>query len=149
MPSLELAAEPRLAIAGCDLSFVLIGERLREWREVRKFSECDWEQASRISRLLTARIEDGLAIPDIETLRVYAHVLKIPVTVLLYGEDTPQVNGVWSGFSEFAEMFSLLSWGERCLLRRIALMLPKNTQDCDSDATASHPARDAGCVARA
>lgn len=27
----------------------------------------------------------------------------------LYGDDTPKTNGVWRGFSEFAEMFSLLS----------------------------------------
>lgn len=123
MPSLETAAEPCVVIEGCDLSFVLIGERLREWREIRKLSECDLEQASGISRVQTARVEDGLVIPDSDTLQVYACVLKIPVAVLLYGEDAPQTNGVWSGLSEFAGMFSLLSRSERNLLHAIAMRL--------------------------
>lgn len=121
MPSLEAAAEPCVVIEGCDLSFVLIGERLHEWRETRELSECDLEQASGIPRVQTARFEDGLAIPDSDTLQVYACVFKIPVAVLLYGEDAPQTNGVWSGLSEFAEMFSLLSRSERNLLRAIAV----------------------------
>jgi transcriptional regulator with XRE-family HTH domain len=123
MPSVEAAAERCAVVEGCALSFVLIGERLREWREVRKLSECDLERTSGISRLQTARFEDGLAIPDIETLRVYARVLKIPVAVLLYGDDAPQTSGVWRGLSEFTEMFSLLNRGERNLLRTTAMRI--------------------------
>lgn len=121
MPSIEIAAEPRVVVGGCDLSFALIGERLRQWREARRLTEMDFAEISGISRLQTASVEDGLKIPDVEALRVYARVLKIPVAILLYGDDAPLINGVWHGFSEFAEMFSRLSGGERNLLRVIAI----------------------------
>lgn len=148
MSSVEAKPEPCVVIDGCDLSFVLIGERLREWREARSLSECDLVELTGIARLQTARIEDGLVIPGIEMLRVYAHVLQIPVAMLLYGQDAPQTNGVCSGLSEFAEMFSLLSRSERNLLRHIAWMPRKNLEASASDVPADQSAVEVGCAVR-
>lgn len=124
MPSVEAAAEPCVVIERCDISFVLIGERLREWREARKWSKRDLQQASGISRFQTARIENGHDVPDVEMLKRYACALEIPVSTLLNDCDSPQMdNEELHGLAAFAKVFSSLKAGERNLLRSIALRM--------------------------
>jgi transcriptional regulator with XRE-family HTH domain len=132
MPTVEAIVEP--CINECDLSFVLVGERLRELGEARKLSRRNLEEATGISRFQTARIENGRGIPDLETLKRYALALEVPLFALLY--EVPQADGDLLGLSGFAALFSRLSGGERNLLRCIALGLRrKDVQTVISNAS--------------
>ena len=67
-----------------------IGERLRELREAKNFSQGDVEQRTGLLRCYTSRVENGHTVPSFETLEKYARALEIPLYKLFYdGEQTP------------------------------------------------------------
>jgi transcriptional regulator with XRE-family HTH domain len=122
MPTVEAIFEP--CIQECNLSFVLVGERLRELRRARKLSSRDLQKVSGISRFQTAGIERGHGIPDAKMLRRYARALKVPISALLYDGAPPQPDGEHiRRLSTFAKVFSSLSRSEWNLLRSIALRM--------------------------
>jgi transcriptional regulator with XRE-family HTH domain len=68
-----------------------IGERLRELREAKNFSQGEIEKRTGLLRCYTSRVENGHTIPVIETLEKYARALEIPLYRLFYdGEELPQ-----------------------------------------------------------
>lgn len=122
MPIVEPIAEP--CIEECDLSFVLIGDRLRELREARELSSRHFQELSGISRFQTSRIEHGHGIPEIETLKQYATALEVPVSALLYDGDRPQAGCEnLRSLSAFANVYSRMTRSERNFLRSIALRM--------------------------
>jgi len=71
---------------------MLIGERLRELREGKKFSQGEIEKRTGLLRCYISRVENGHTVPAIETLEKLARALEVPFYQLFYeGEKTPEL----------------------------------------------------------
>ena len=69
---------------------MLIGQRLRQLREQKNFSQGDVEKASGLLRCYISRVEHGHTVPSLETLERFATALDVPLYRLFYtGEDVP------------------------------------------------------------
>jgi len=68
---------------------MLIGDRLRELREVKKMSQGDIEKRTGLLRCYISRVENGHTVPAIETLEKLARALEIPLYQLFYDGDKP------------------------------------------------------------
>jgi transcriptional regulator with XRE-family HTH domain len=69
---------------------MIIGDRLRAFREEKKLSQGDIEQRTGLFRCYTSRVENGHTVPSIETLEKYARALEIPLYQLFYdGDEKP------------------------------------------------------------
>src|SRR6202790_3706147 len=69
---------------------MIIGERLRELREEKKFSQGDIEKRTGLLRCYISRVENGYTVPAIETLEKMARALEVPMYQLFYdGEEPP------------------------------------------------------------
>ena len=69
---------------------MLIGERLRQLREEKNFSQGDVEKASGLLRCYISRVEHGHTVPSLETLERFAAALDVPLYRHFYtGEDAP------------------------------------------------------------
>lgn len=75
--------------AGCTLSAMVIGQRLRELRESKNLSQGDIEKRTALFRCYTSRVENGHTVPAIETLEKYARALEVPMYQLFYNGDEP------------------------------------------------------------
>jgi len=71
---------------------MLIGDRIRELREVKKFSQGDIEKRTGLLRPYISRVENGHSVPSVETLEKFARALEIPLYQLFYtGEEPPKL----------------------------------------------------------
>ena len=71
---------------------MIIGDRLRELREQKKFSQGDIEKRTGLLRCYVSRVENGHTVPAVETLEKFARALEVPVYQLFYdGEEPPKV----------------------------------------------------------
>ena len=68
---------------------MIIGERLRELREQKKFSQREVEQRSGLLRAYLSRVENGHTIPSIDTLEKWAKALEVPMYQLFYEGAKP------------------------------------------------------------
>ena len=68
---------------------MVIGERLREIREQKKFSQGDIEKRTGLLRCYVSRVENGHTVPAVETLEKFARALEIPMYKLFYDGDQP------------------------------------------------------------
>jgi transcriptional regulator with XRE-family HTH domain len=69
---------------------MLIGEKLRELREAKNFSQGEIEKRTGLLRCYTSRVENGHTVPSVETLEKYARALEIPLYRLFYdGNGAP------------------------------------------------------------
>jgi transcriptional regulator with XRE-family HTH domain len=68
---------------------MIIGDRLRELRETKKFSQGDIEKKTGLLRCYISRVENGHTVPAIETLEKLARALEIPLYQLFYEGDEP------------------------------------------------------------
>ena len=68
---------------------MLIGERLKELREVKNLSQGDIEKRSGLLRCYISRVENGHTVPAIETLEKCARALEIPLYALFYDGEKP------------------------------------------------------------
>ena len=68
---------------------MVIGDRLRELREGKKFSQGDIEKRTGLLRCYISRVENGHTVPAIETLEKLARALEIPLYQLFYDGDEP------------------------------------------------------------
>lgn len=69
---------------------MLIGERIRQLREAKGFSQGDMERASGLLRCYISRVEHGHTVPALDTLERIAAALDVPLYQLFYqGEDPP------------------------------------------------------------
>jgi transcriptional regulator with XRE-family HTH domain len=68
-----------------------IGQRLRELRESKRFSQGDIEKRTGLFRCYVSRVENGHTVPSVETLEKFARALKIPLYRLFHeGEEPPR-----------------------------------------------------------
>jgi len=68
---------------------MLIGERIRQLREAKGFSQGDMEKASGLLRCYISRVEHGHTVPALETLERIAAALNVPLYQLFYQGDNP------------------------------------------------------------
>jgi transcriptional regulator with XRE-family HTH domain len=68
---------------------MIIGDRLRELREVKKLSQGDIEKRTGLLRCYISRVENGHTVPAIETLEKLARALEIPLYQLFYDGNEP------------------------------------------------------------
>jgi len=68
---------------------LVIGERLRAWREYKELSQNDLEKRLGLTRYYISRVENGFTIPTLETLARFARALEVPVFHLVYEEEDP------------------------------------------------------------
>jgi transcriptional regulator with XRE-family HTH domain len=71
---------------------VIIGERLRELREEKKFSQGEVEKRTGLLRCYISRVEHGHTVPAVATLEKFARALEVPMYQLFYdGENPPKL----------------------------------------------------------
>ena len=68
---------------------MIIGDRLRELREEKKFSQGEIEKRTGLLRCYISRVENGHTVPAIETLEKFARALEVPMYQLFYDGDRP------------------------------------------------------------
>jgi transcriptional regulator with XRE-family HTH domain len=68
---------------------MVIGDRLKQLREEKKFSQGEIEKRTGLLRCYTSRVENGHTIPALETLEKYARALEVPMYSLFYDGDEP------------------------------------------------------------
>ena len=98
---------------------MVIGDRLRELREQKKFSQGDVEKRTGLLRCYISRVENGHTVPAVATLEKLARAFEVPMYQLFYdGEEPPKVPNVfarkssneiaWGSSGKDAEFFSKL-----------------------------------------
>ena len=71
---------------------MVIGDRLRELREQKKFSQGEIEKRTGLLRCYISRVENGHTVPAVETLEKFARALEVPLYQLFYdGEQPPKL----------------------------------------------------------
>jgi len=68
---------------------LIIGERLRVWREKKKFSQGVIEKRTGLLRCYISRVENGHTVPAVETLEKFARALEVPMYQLFYDSEEP------------------------------------------------------------
>jgi len=98
---------------------MVIGDRLRQLREQKSFSQGDIEKRTGLLRCYISRVENGHTVPAIETLEKLARALEVPMYRLFYdGEEPPKVPNIsvrkasdesgWGSSGKDAKYFSQL-----------------------------------------
>jgi transcriptional regulator with XRE-family HTH domain len=71
---------------------MLVGERIRDLREMKHLSQGDIEKRTGLLRCYVSRVENGHTVPAIETLEKFARALEVPLYQLFYdGEEPPKL----------------------------------------------------------
>jgi transcriptional regulator with XRE-family HTH domain len=114
---------------------MLVGQRLRELRKSKDFSQGDLEKRTGLLRYYTSRVENGHTVPSIETLEKYAKALEIPVYKFFYDSDDPPKKlklfpesaekwgtkgEEWSESRTFAKLLAKMNERDRTLLLGLA-----------------------------
>src|SRR5258708_38827892 len=63
---------------------MIIGDRLREMREAKTLSQGDIEKRTGLLRCYISRVENGHAVPALETLEKMARALEVPMYRLFH-----------------------------------------------------------------
>ena len=67
---------------------MVIGERLRQLREKKGFSQGDIEERTGLLRCYISRVENGHTVPSLETLERFAGALELALHEIFYtGEE--------------------------------------------------------------
>ena len=71
---------------------MVIGNRLRELREQKNFSQGDIEKRTGLLRCYISRVENGHTVPAVATLEKLARAFEVPMYQLFYdGAGPPKV----------------------------------------------------------
>ena len=68
---------------------MVIGNRLKELRESKEFSQGDIEKRTGLLRCYISRVENGHTVPAIETLEKMARALEVPMYRLFHDGEVP------------------------------------------------------------
>jgi transcriptional regulator with XRE-family HTH domain len=66
-----------------------VGERVKQFRELKGLSQGQIEQRTGLIRCYISRVENGHTVPSIETLEKLARALELPLYQLLYEGSKP------------------------------------------------------------
>jgi transcriptional regulator with XRE-family HTH domain len=122
---------------------MLIGQRLKEIREARNFSQGEIERRTGLLRCYTSRVENGHTVPSIETLEKYARALEILLYKVFYDGAAPPKNpnllatqttdSVWgtsgnerSELRTFAKVLARMDDRQRKLLLDMAMRMARH-----------------------
>ena len=126
---------------------MLVGERLRELREQKKFSQGEIEKRTGLLRCYTSRVENGHTVPAVETLEKYARALEVPLYRIFYdGEQPPKLphlpkrktadDIVWGSSGKearllvkFRRLLSHMKEGDRGLMLSMAQKMARSKGD--------------------
>jgi len=72
---------------------MVIGERLKKFRESKQLSQGDVERRTGLLRCYISRVENGHTIPSIETLEKLASALETPMFRLFCEDDAEMAPG--------------------------------------------------------
>jgi len=71
---------------------MLLGDRLRAFREAKNLSQGDIQERTGLLRPYLSRIENAHTVPSVETLEKLARALEVPLYQLFYdGEEPPKL----------------------------------------------------------
>jgi transcriptional regulator with XRE-family HTH domain len=71
---------------------MLIGDRLRELREQKQFTQGEVAKRTGLLKPYVSRIENGHSVPAIETLEKFARALEVPMyQIFLNFEEAPNL----------------------------------------------------------
>jgi transcriptional regulator with XRE-family HTH domain len=76
-------------IRALEAPIVVIGDRLKELREGKDFSQGDIEKKTGLLRCYISRVENGHTVPSVDTLEKFARALEVPMYQLFYQGDKP------------------------------------------------------------
>jgi transcriptional regulator with XRE-family HTH domain len=68
---------------------MVIGNRLKELRESKTFSQGEIEKRTGLLRCYISRVENGHTVPAIETLEKMARALEVPMYRLFHDGEAP------------------------------------------------------------
>lgn len=68
---------------------MLIGQRLRDIREMKNLSQDDVEKATGLVRPYISRVENGHTVPSVRTLQEWAKALGMQLYQVLYEGEEP------------------------------------------------------------
>jgi len=126
---------------------MIIGDRLRELREQKKFSQGEIEKRTGLLRCYISRVENGHTVPAVETLEKLARALEVPLYRLFYDREEPpklphlpkrktadEIAWGSSGKSahllvKFRRLFSRRDEGDRGLLLTMAQKMSRRKAD--------------------
>jgi transcriptional regulator with XRE-family HTH domain len=122
---------------------MITGDRLRELRKERKFSQGEIEKRTGLLRCYISRVENGHTVPAVETLEKFARALEVPMYQLFYdGEQPPKLPNLpkrkpgadieWGDkgkdarlLAKFCRLFSRMKAGDLGLVLFIAQKMAK------------------------
>lgn len=123
---------------------MVIGQRLRELREAKRFSQGEIEKRTGLLRCYTSRVENGHTVPSVDTLEKYARALEVPLYRMFYEGDhlpaTPKLpkgrtEATWGTsvnerreLSQFARALSRIDERQRKLLLAIATRMANRSR---------------------
>jgi transcriptional regulator with XRE-family HTH domain len=98
---------------------MVIGDRLRDLREQKKFSQGDIEKRTGLLRCYISRVENGHTVPAVATLEKMARALEVPMYRLFYDGQKPAQapdvfkrkssdDGLWGNSGKDAKYFNQL-----------------------------------------
>jgi len=97
---------------------MLIGDRLRRFREAKNLSQGHIEKRTGLMRCYISRVENGHTVPAIETLEKMARALEVHLYQLFYdGKKQPksdtvtrniETDGLWGSSGKDARLLSKL-----------------------------------------
>ncbi len=71
---------------------MLIGDRLRAFRETKRLTQGDIEKRTGLLRSYISRVENGHTVPSVETLEKWSRALEVPLYQLFYeGKEPPKL----------------------------------------------------------
>jgi transcriptional regulator with XRE-family HTH domain len=98
---------------------MLIGDRIRNFREAKNLSQGHIEKRTGLFRCYISRVENGHTVPTMETLEKMARALEMPLYQLFYdGQERPKSpnaakrktaeQGLWGSSGKDARLLSKL-----------------------------------------
>lgn len=128
---------------------MIIGDRLRALREANRLSQVDIEDRTGVPQSYVAAVENGEAIPTVETLESIACALEVPLYELFYNcEEPPALENLPNRLS-----VEDIAWGSSGrIIGGLPLVLSaarSHPKACDSRAGSEDRARGIGLSRRA
>jgi transcriptional regulator with XRE-family HTH domain len=87
---------------------MIIGDRLRDLREQKNFSQGEIEKRTGLLRCYISRVENGHTVPAVETLEKFARALEVPLYQIFYDGDAPPQPTAFNG----RRISTAIAWGD-------------------------------------
>jgi transcriptional regulator with XRE-family HTH domain len=87
---------------------MIIGDRLRDLREQKNFSQGEIEKRTGLLRCYISRVENGHTVPAVETLEKFARALEVPLYQIFYDGDAPPEPKAFTG----RRISTAIAWGD-------------------------------------